>query len=279
MRKLVALCALLIALQTKAGWLSLHRIPKSDDVIKTYISGSPQSVLSSRNDNEESILKVAVWNMYKGKNKSWAKDFKELTDNSDFFIGQETFLNEKMENSFAKLTDSEVVSATSFFWKKKTRTGVATISKVQSNKRIYLKSRYREPIVRTPKVALITTYSLENGEELLIANIHAVNFVSSRKLMHQIRQISEEIINHQGPIIFAGDFNTWTKKKTRRLKRMLSSYGLKEITYPREEDNRMRFNGKVLDFIFYKGLELRESKVLGHIQGADHKPLTATFSY
>lgn len=267
---------LALALATQFGLAQtrglIHKIPKNKNVIRTYNTGTPSGKLSQSDE-----FKIVVWNMYKGENKSWESDFKNLASDANLVIAQEMRLDGRMQNVFENFGDFEYATATSFYLYKKTRTGVATISDTVSTSKKFIRSKNKEPVVLTPKVVLITKYPLANGEELLVANIHAINFVSAQKLRRQVDTIAREIRNHKGPAIFAGDFNTWTNKKLSYVRTINKMVGLTEVEFTGKDD-RMTFMGNKLDYIFYRGLTLNTAKVLGEIQGADHKPLVATFS-
>ncbi|EQC50413.1 endonuclease/exonuclease/phosphatase family protein [Bacteriovorax sp. DB6_IX] len=250
----------------------IHRVPKDKDVIKKFTTGQPANLLSHSDE-----FKIVVWNMYKGQNETWEEDFKELAQDTNLLITQEMHLNKKMEQVFKTFGDFEYNTATSFYMYRKDRTGVATISDSPATYQKFLRTRNREPVVRTPKVVLITKYPLVNGEELLVANIHAINFVSAEKLRRQIDSVANQIKKHTGPVIFAGDFNTWSDKKQSYMRTINKMVGLTEAQFEGKDD-RMKFRGKKLDYIFYRGLNLKSAKVLGEVQGSDHKPLIATFS-
>lgn len=250
----------------------IHRVPKDKDVIKKFTTGQPANLLSQSDE-----FKIVVWNMYKGQNETWEEDFKELAQDTNLLITQEMHLNKKMEQVFKTFGDFEYNTATSFYMYRKDRTGVATISDSPATYQKFLRTRNREPVVRTPKVVLITKYPLLNGEELLVANIHAINFVSAEKLRRQIDSVANQIKKHTGPVIFAGDFNTWSDKKQSYMRTINKMVGLTEAQFEGKDD-RMKFRGKKLDYIFYRGLNLKSAKVLGEVQGSDHKPLIATFS-
>ncbi len=261
----------LFSTAANAKLLKFHKIPSDTNVLRTIKTGNPsQEAMGNR-------FNILVWNMYKGSNESWEDDFKTLSSDANIIISQEMYLDNKMFNVFKTHGDFYYNMATSFFYKGETRTGVATISDHQASSVDYLRSHYKEPIIRTPKVVMISTHPLANGEELLIANIHAINFVSAKKLKHQLKEVLQKIKQHNGPAIFAGDFNVWTKKKTKMLRELMNEAQLIEVKYEKDQDDRMTILGKVLDYIFYKNLTLVKSEVLGEIQGADHKPLTATF--
>ncbi len=170
-----------------------------------------------------------------------------------------------------------ISTATSFFNNGDGRTGVATISKYTAEEYFFQRSRYREPIIKTPKVVLLTKYRLENNEQLLIANIHAVNFVTSIELTDQIRNVVKVIQEHTGPVIFAGDFNTWTRRKQRKMRAILKNIGMNEVSY-KDGDHRLRFMGKILDYLWFRGLKLKSSIVYKEIQGSDHIQMGHEFS-
>ncbi len=264
---------LIIALFTTdlyAGVIPKHRIPKNEDVIQVFDNAYKQVLPNNFN--------VVVWNMYKGKKDTWAADFRMLSENHDILITQEMFLKGEMKSIFERENGFEFSCATSFFFDGEDRTGVATISKFNSINQSFFRSKYREPIVRSPKMTLITKYALENGEELLVANIHAINFVVARKLEHQIKEVARAISEHDGPAIFAGDFNTWSRKKQRKMKQALREIGLTEVKYTEGPDNRMRIFGRVIDYLWYKNLRLTRARVLGSVTGADHIPMSHSFS-
>lgn len=250
----------------------IHRVPKNKDVIRTINTGQATYELS-----QSDTFKILVWNMYKGSNESWEDDFKTLAQDANLLITQEMLYKDRMKKVFKSFGDFEYVTATSFYMYRKTRTGVATISDTPALYKKFLRTKAREPVVRTPKVVLITKYPLANGEELLVANIHAINFVSAEKLRRQLDSVAREIKKHKGPAIFAGDFNTWSDKKQSYMRTITKMVGLEEAKFSGKDD-RMKFRGKILDYIFYRGLTLKSAKVLGEVQGADHKPLIATFS-
>ena len=264
---------LIIALLTtniNAGLIPKHRIPKNEDVIQVFNNTYEQVLPNNFN--------ILVWNMYKGQKETWAADFRMLSEKHDILVTQEMYLKGEMKDLFEREEGFEFTCATSFFFDGEDRTGVATISKYVSYEQEFLRSRHREPIVRSPKMSLITKYQLENGEELLVANIHAINFVTANKLSDQIQQVADVIKDHQGPAIFAGDFNTWSKKKQRYMRQILSEIGLTEVKYNEGNDSRMRIFGRVIDYLWYKNLRLTRARVLGGITGADHIPMSHSFS-
>ncbi|MDD0853903.1 endonuclease/exonuclease/phosphatase family protein [Halobacteriovorax sp. GB3] len=221
-------------------------------------------------------ISLLVWNMYKGEKESWSEDINELGQSRDILILQEMFLNEKMKSTFEEFKDHQFDAGISFIYEEDMiPTGVITASKVEPIFSNAVRSPRREPIIKTPKMSMVTKYKLKGlKESLLVLNIHAVNFVSTKKLSYQLYNLASIAKEHKGPIIFAGDFNTWSKKKANLLFDLMNRLGLKVVKFDKEHDDRMRVFGRIIDFIFIKGLSYSDAKVWGQIEGSDHKAMT-----
>lgn len=269
--------SMLISIVSLSGFASvknkhsfIHKIPAKNKIIDFYQG------LSCRDCLFPNEFKLTVWNMYKGKNESWASDFDNLMHESDILLGQEFKLKGEMKDRFVNPYEQEVILATSFVSWRKYKTGVTNISKYPTVQITPLRSKVREPFIRTPKLSLASSYRLEDGRDITFINIHAINFVRKKKLEKQLKQVMRYIQTLSGPVIFAGDFNTNSKKKIRMMRKLLTSQGFTEANFVGPDD-RMKWLGNKLDYIWYRGVELVEAEVLGHIEGADHKPMQATF--
>ncbi len=66
-----------------------------------------------------------------------------------------------------------------------------------------------------PKMSLITEYPLSGGETMLAINVHLLNFErwGTMKVRDQLEELKTIISQHDGPILMAGDFNTWNTKR------------------------------------------------------------------
>ena len=152
------------------------------------------------------------------------------------------------------------------FLMKKGFTGVITgvSSKVSSFQAIL--SPDREPITGTAKTTMIKNVRLTNDLDLLLINIHAINFVTQRKFERYIYKIIDNLKHHSGPIIWAGDFNTWNHKRLSFLDRTLAEYGLKRVL------STKYFLNLNLDHVYVRGCQLYHSKIYTKIQSSDHSP-------
>lgn len=248
----------------------LYRIPSAENVMERFGNYS-NYVLKPE-------FKILVWNNYKGEKKGWKSDYQKLIKDKDILLLQE-YYSATMQDLETDLFFS-YDTATSFIYLKQdyAKTGVSTGANAMAYKAFFDRSYYKEPIINTPKVSVLTTYDLENCEkDLLVVNTHAVNFVTTKRFRHQIRSIANKISMHNGPVIWAGDFNTWTDKKLRALNKIAKDIGLTMVNNYKN-DHRLRVFKKPLDHILYKDLELIEAKVEASINTSDHKPLVASFN-
>lgn len=109
--------------------------------------------------------------------------------------------------------------------------------------------REREPLLRLAKSSLVTVYALQNGQRLMVINIHAVNFSFGVEVYtKQLAAIGEQLIHHQGPAIMAGDFNAWSQQRINALNRFAIRMGLQEVCFV--DDQRRKAFGRPLDFVF-----------------------------
>lgn len=252
-----------------------YEIPKNDEVLVQF----GKNLGNTLNPKE---IKILVWNIYKGDKATFKSWFTLLNQDRDITILQEMLLTPSLKllmNLFLK----DHIMATSFINEDKIRTGVMTSSSVEAKNISFQISEKSEPIVDTPKVALLTTYPIrKTSKELLVVNIHAINFVENKWFEKQIHALFSTINIHlnekKGPVVFAGDFNTWNKNRYYILDRYCRQVGLKQVVF--SPDSRMTFNGNPLDHVAYSNdLELLESKVLGNVDGSDHKPMIVSFKY
>jgi endonuclease/exonuclease/phosphatase (EEP) superfamily protein YafD len=158
------------------------------------------------------------------------------------------------------------------------QSGVLTASKIQHLRPKVLLSDHTEPVLKTPKVALVTEYSLAgSADHLLLANIHGLNFVRLHKFQTQLTQLATQLQSHPGPIIVSGDFNTWSLGRMRCLQRVVTQLGLKSITFSDTHHRQLkRFLWSApLDHIFYRGVTPRanSARVLTAVNSSDHKPM------
>ncbi|WP_372653982.1 endonuclease/exonuclease/phosphatase family protein [Halobacteriovorax sp.] len=267
---LLIITTLCVALNANA-WLGVQ-VPKDSNVIKIFGSASKTEI-------DKETVNLFVWNMYKANKESWKYQFKSQIPYYDFFLLQEMLTKPEVVDIFSNTESLDFITATSFIYKKSgERTGVATGSKYSPSWSKFLRSQKREPILSTPKMTLFTKYSISGSdEELLIVNIHAINFVSSQALRSQLQDVSIVIKSHYGPVVFAGDFNTWTNEKQGFLKEITEELGMEEVTF--KNDTRKKMFGFILDFIFVRDIKVLSSNVHDDLNGSDHNAISVKLKF
>lgn len=242
------------------------RIPEEKDVLLYFGKSLKQHVPSS--------FRMLVWNVQKAQHRDlWQRDFRGLAQTHEFLLLQEANVDEFSEGVWRSLEEFEMAFATSFY-SSHFRTGVLTASHFPSGKHLFLHSEGREPLFVTPKVTLFSEYEIENSSEsLLIANIHALNFNLNRPFLRQMQMVFEMIERHQGPLILAGDFNTWNGPRMRFLENKARELDLSILEF--QNDRRWL----ILDHIFYRGVKLEEAVVHHDVRTSDHFPLSVKFSF
>lgn len=232
-------------------------------------------------------IKVLNWNIAKNNfEKTWFKDFFRILRQyqPDLIFFQEVRMGVGVE---------QIIGFNNFSWAyapnfidahHQTYSGILTAANISPLSKKAIVTKHYEPLVNTPKVSLITEYSLSNQQKtLLTINSHLINFVDLKKFKTQLHEIELALSTHHGAIIFAGDFNTWNRQRAILLDKAVTKLGLKPVEFaPHESKKIKRFLlSPPLDYIFYRGLTEKpaSSKVLDEICSSDHKPLLAEFSY
>lgn len=266
-------------------------IPEKDTVMSSAVKlESPQPIINgctqggfadtgiSFSQAELGSLSIGVlsWNILKGDRRSWNKDFQSISRNMDLLLIQEAYLDDNVLDGLSGAQMGWIFSPSFFYAASNVPTGVLTASHARP---IYCRAlRAREPIIRTPKSSLITKYKLLGANQvLLVANVHAINFsFGAKSYRSQALELKREMQSHSGPIILAGDFNTWSEKRLRSLHEVTVQLGLKSVQFP--SDHRKKVFKKAVDHIFYRGLTVAGARVL-RVKSSDHNPMLVEFRF
>ncbi|WP_269450595.1 endonuclease/exonuclease/phosphatase family protein [Xenorhabdus poinarii] len=217
-------------------------------------------------------LSVTIWNIYKQHRPSWHHVLAALIKGSDLILLQEAQTTPALQEFITKSgLVADQVPALSL---PQHPSGVMTLA---SSPPIYCcPLREKEPILRLSKSSLITVYSLPDKRQLMVINVHAINFsLGVDVYRRQLNNIGMHISLHHGPVIFAGDFNAWSRQRLDILERFTHRMELKEVYF--NDDHRTIVFGKPLDFIFYRGLKVSQATVVT-TGASDHNPLRVNFS-
>lgn len=225
-----------------------------------------------------SHIRVLVWNIYKAKHANWASDFKKLVFDKELVLLQEAVTNAPSDPLFEGDNALQWVMARSFRHRKTDiETGVKTGCLAATCDRQFYVSEYTEPLLQTRKLLLSTQYPIAGSKEtLLVINMHAINFVANKKYVGHLDQLAAALAEHTGPIILAGDFNTWSSSRLKLFQSVASESNLIEAAMDRQ--GRLATLNLHLDHVFYRGLSLSSIESLEHVRSSDHAPIVASFN-
>lgn len=222
------------------------------------------------------------WNIQKqNRNSKWTDEFKHILTDYDplILLLQECQFIKGLENLLHAEKFGFVFAPNFMDILKNLHSGVLSASHVKHKQSTVIKSYAFEPLIKVPKIFLSTTYWVREREvELLLINIHAINFVGHWKFISQVQQLEYTIRSHNGPVILSGDFNTWNKRRSDILDRILTSAEMNKVDFHNDHKRHIKkfmfFNP--LDHIYYKGLDIKETKVIKTLT-SDHNPLIVNF--
>lgn len=247
-----------------------RRIPERDAL---SLAGFPiERALKS------SSVKALIWNIKKAEMKSWRSEFLKLGKGNDLFVIQEAYKNSLFDSTLNNFNHYHWSMGTSFLVKRDNNapTGTMIGATVTPSEAIAKHSKDLEPIVLTPKAMTMVKYPVEGrSNDLLVISIHAINFQTTHAFKRHIDQAVSEIKNHEGPVLFAGDFNTWNKARMNFLFRTMKNLGLSEVQF-KNAHLKMKFAGFPLDHSFVRGIKVKNAEVVAS-NGSDHKPLLMEF--
>ncbi|MCL1123463.1 endonuclease/exonuclease/phosphatase family protein [Shewanella surugensis] len=251
---------------------SLNNMPKvlSNEVIST-IKQPCVYKQTGGNIDKKGQLSLAIWNIYKQQKPNWLPQLSELVEKNNLVLLQEAKLSSSLLNYLS--SSSSVYFMAEAFRIGRSSVGVMTISDTMSLRTCALLSA--EPWIRFPKSTLISVYALSNGQNLLVVNLHGINF--DWRLIHykeQFKALADFFMDHEGPAILAGDFNTWRLERQAVVDQFAHSWGLTEARFT--VDQRISAFNYPLDHLYYRELELISANAF-ETQASDHSPIIATF--
>ena len=221
---------------------------------------------------DASGFSMLSWNIQKENQLGWESDFVRLSQNTDILTIQEAFLTKDL---------GRLLNRGKYYWHLVTafeyqhvKAGVLTAATIEPD--LVCPLRATEPLIRFPKTVLITRYPLANTHHsLIIANVHMINFAPHLSAFHnQARQMTEILVNHQGPMILSGDFNTWSEERLVIIEDMAGHLKLAPADF--KTDLARKVFGHTVDRVYYRGLTLEEALVI-EVTSSDHNPLLVRF--
>jgi endonuclease/exonuclease/phosphatase (EEP) superfamily protein YafD len=215
---------------------------------------------------------LVSWNIHKGDETGWLNDLEHITRDIDLLLLQEAYLDQNLQSLLGDWSNHWVMGPA--FSLQGVHAGVLTAARI--NNVAACSSLVSEPLFGIPKAVLINYYPIAGqAQSMLVANVHGVNFtLGTQHLAQQLDFIAEAITNHPGPVIVAGDFNTWNQARVQLLRTVTASLDLQAVAF--DDHQRSKHFGQAVDHIYYRGLKLVDSQVLA-VHSSDHLPLRAQF--
>jgi endonuclease/exonuclease/phosphatase (EEP) superfamily protein YafD len=225
-------------------------------------------------------IKVFVWNIKKSELSPWRSEFLSLGHEKDLILVQEAYSDDLMTNTISEFFGHRWDMGISFIYKKgNIPTGTMIGSTVSPTEFLVKHSSDLEPVALTPKSISFGKYPLANGETLLVINIHGINLTEFETFQRHMDQAEREIEKHDGPVLFAGDFNTRTQMRTKYMLNVMKKHGLKNVIFKNgDQRTRWKLTKNYLDHSFVRGLTVTNAEVIGTTQGSDHKPMLMELS-
>jgi endonuclease/exonuclease/phosphatase (EEP) superfamily protein YafD len=244
-----------------------------DRVLQAAGNGQVADALDRRS------FKVLLWNIHKQGDSGWEQDLSAFAATNDVVLLQEAVLEPPLRKILND-TGLRWLMASSFLLDADD-IGVLTATRVAPM--ASCTQRVVEPLIRIPKSAVISWLPIVDTaagtaagtrETLAIVNVHSITFELSVDVYRsQLEALADALARHRGPIIFAGDFNTWNDPRDRVVSEIAARLGLTELNL--RVDQRAVFFGRHLDHIFIRGLETVEVSAIP-VTSSDHNPLAAT---
>lgn len=261
--KTIILAVILISLNSYADRSAL-----CDQVFKDSVQFSKRIQPPTSVDH----LTIITWNAHKYADQNFFWDLKKLSAQADILMVQEAVHSTNWQAAFASYLPFSFSFFKSFCTRDDKATGVQTAARylLKDNKNII--SMDTEPVSFTPKVTGLSRIEVPGHGQVLLVNTHALNFNLGELFKRQIDQVVAYLATEKGPIIWAGDFNTWDSSRKAYLNKKTKSLGLIHVV-PNHDDRNL-----ILDHIYIRGFEVISADVLNE-KSSDHQPVQAVLRF
>ena len=237
----------------------------------------------TRSSLDPKNVKLVVWNILKATEESFIKDFNSFGRDTDIFMLQEVDNSDEFFKAYESYPNHQIHFGTSFNYRRgmwggeRFLSGTAISSDVDVLDSGMIRSKKKEPFVKTPKVVTWAKFPVTGKKDLLVVNIHGLNMTRNKHFKAQLDECEEIILAHDGPVIFAGDFNTSDEEKLNAMWTLAWKTKLKTVTFENDQRKRSRFSKIIIDWTLAKGIEVKSSEVYSSLKGSDHKAMGVTF--
>jgi endonuclease/exonuclease/phosphatase (EEP) superfamily protein YafD len=265
---LVTSCVVLTTLpravvQEPDGNLVVRSIPCS--------GGAPAAgAATPREALDPNAIRVISWNIHKQGDGGWDRDLARFAADADLLLLQEAVLSPPLR-AILEAEHLRFTMASSFLYEDK---DIGVLSAARVTPVAACTERVVEPWLRIPKSAMVSWFALRGtSQTLAVVNVHAINFsLSVAGYRAQFESLAGALRHHDGPILFAGDLNTWTDERLAVVREATAALELTEI--PFAEDRRSLFLGHQLDHLLVRGLDVVSAAAIA-VESSDHNPVLA----
>jgi endonuclease/exonuclease/phosphatase (EEP) superfamily protein YafD len=253
------------ALVWRAGEIDIKRL--QCDAARVAVEPPPAPVRAL----DPQAIRVVSWNIHKQDDEGWQRDLARFAAASDLLLLQEAKLDQELRD-IIESAEHGWVMASSFIYRDH---DMGVLSAARTSPLASCTERIGEPLIVIPKSSVVTWYPIAGvAEPLAVVNVHAINFTLTLGAYEaQFAALANALASHRGPIIFAGDLNTWTDARRDVIRATAAKLGLVETRL--DDDKRTVFLGKQLDHILVRGLDVVEVTAIP-VRSSDHNPLRAT---
>jgi len=213
-------------------------------------------------------IRILTWNIRKEEDEGWQDDLARFAGSNDLLLLQEATLLDSMQDVLQR-AGLRWVMASSFIIGS---TDIGVLTATRAMPVANCTQRFVEPLIRLPKSAVVTWLPLAGTTRTLaVGNVHAINFtLSLDTYREQLAALAAVLSEHDGPIVLAGDLNTWTGDRARVVREIAARLRMVEVAFA--EDGRTRFLGNQVDHILVRDLDVVAARAVA-VTSSDHNPV------
>ena len=214
------------------------------------------------------VLRLATWNIFKANSgPQFFEEFAKLVQRTDILLLQEVLTTQPDLKNFVPKGWHGIHSG-SYERRDGKREGVLSVSRYTQKEALRLLAPRQEPFVKTPKVGLASTVLIA-GKPVHLVNLHLPLLRTAKQSQADLSTMLADIGKLTGPIIVAGDFNSFHRGYLRSMQAVLADIGLEHVVIPRDPRPTLA----QLDHIFCRGLKVRLIRVANSYTSSDHFPI------
>ena len=212
-------------------------------------------------------FRLLIWNLHKGQDAGWQQALNRLAQGRDLLLLQEVLNTQELAAQYSSRFPTALYASAFAYLQQ--QSGVEILSQFAPH--FYCAGAKSEPWIRIPKVGAAMSLPLSNGQALLLVNVHLINFeMYPTAYEEQLRTLMQLVSQHQGPLVLSGDFNSWSSYRMAIIRKLITEFGLVEVSFA--QDHRLRFLGNPLDHVFVRGLNVLNATT-EPTESSDHAPL------